>query len=171
MKNRDELSPEDLAIERMLLEEQQRQKVLDALAPEELVDKTLGEGQEAGGWRRRKVRQKGLPAKAADESSDANSDMPGQKTEAAEERPTKDNKQTQEKLRLLGDRIPVVTECNVKFAQHEAYFKYMIYDGYRPLNLAHARDYVDFLVRPLRDGLGDELQPEYTPQHILDYLG
>jgi len=63
----------------MLLEEQQRQKMLDALAPEELVDKALlGEGQEAGGWRRRKVRQKGLPAKAADESSDANSDMPGQ---------------------------------------------------------------------------------------------
>lgn len=78
MKNTDELSPEDLAIERMLLEEEQRQKMLDALAPEELVDKTLGEGQEAGGWRRRKVRQKGLPAKAADESSDANSDMPGQ---------------------------------------------------------------------------------------------
>ena len=79
VKNAEELSPEELAIERMLLKEQQRQKLLDALAPEELVDKALlGEGQEAGGWRRRKVRQKGLPAKAADESSDANSDMPGQ---------------------------------------------------------------------------------------------
>lgn len=84
-----------MAIERMLLEEQQRQKLLDALAPEELVDKALlGEGQEAGGWRRRKVRQKGLPAKLAggDESSDANSDMPGQQKEDEENRPTKDNK-------------------------------------------------------------------------------
>ena len=106
-----------------------------------------------------------------DESSDANSDMPGQKKEDGENMQAKDNKETQEKLRLLGDRIPVVTECNVKFAQHDSYFKYMIYDGYRPLNLAHARDYVDFLVRPLRDNLGDDLQPEYTPQHILDYLG
>ena len=39
MKNTEELSPEDAAIERMLLEEEQRQKMLDALAPEEFVDK------------------------------------------------------------------------------------------------------------------------------------
>ena len=47
----------------------------------------------------------------------------------------------------------------------------MIYDGYRPQNLAHTRDYVDFLVRPLRDNADGELNPEHTPEHILDYLG
>lgn len=81
----------------MLLEEEERQKLLDALAPEELVDKALlGEGQEAGGWRRRKIRQKGLPAKAVDgdESSDANSEMPGQEEADGEDAKTKHNKPT-----------------------------------------------------------------------------
>ena len=47
----------------------------------------------------------------------------------------------------------------------------MIYDGYRPQTLAHARDYVDFLIRDnLSEDALNALPPEHLPQHILDYL-
>jgi hypothetical protein len=48
-------------------------------------------------------------------------------------------------------------------------FQYLIYDGYRPQNLSHCRDYIDFLIR---ENLDDKslLTAKATPQHILKYL-
>lgn len=59
--------------------------------------------------------------------------------------------------------IPVATNRQLNVEEYEQYFKYLIYDGYRPQNLAHCRDYIDFLTR-------DNLENDDTPQHILDYL-
>lgn len=47
----------------------------------------------------------------------------------------------------------------------------MIYDGYRPQTLAHARDYVGFLLQEnLSEDALQTLPPEQQPQHIMDYL-
>jgi hypothetical protein len=48
-------------------------------------------------------------------------------------------------------------------------FQYLIYDGYRPLNLQHTREYIDFLIRENLDDKSS-LKAEATPQHILRYL-
>ena len=59
----------------------------------------------------------------------------------------------------------------MRTSQYQHLFKYMIYDGYRPQTLAHARDYVDFLIRDnLSEDVLNTLPPEQLPQHILDYL-
>ena len=31
-------------------------------------------------------------------------------------------------------------------------FRYLIYDGYRPQNLQHTREYIDFLIKENLDG-------------------
>ena len=78
----------------------------------------------------------------------------------------KKNKTIQESLRLNSDHIPVASEKPIKPKHWENYFKYLIYDGYRPQTLAHARDYIDFLIRDPQ-----ESDPSFkTPQHILDYM-
>ena len=47
----------------------------------------------------------------------------------------------------MGEKIPVATEKSIKLSYNIQHFKYLIYDGYRPQNLAQAREYVNFLVR------------------------
>lgn len=54
----------------------------------------------------------------------------------------------QDKLIKNSDAIPVATEINVKFElDQKGLFSYLIYDGYRPKNLKHTRDYIDFLIK------------------------
>ena len=43
-------------------------------------------------------------------------------------------------------------------------FKYLIYDGYRPKNLAQMRQYVDFI---LQENVKDA---KNAPPHVLDYM-
>ena len=69
----------------------------------------------------------------------------------------------------MGEKIPVATEKSIKLSYNIQHFKYLIYDGYRPQNLAQAREYVNFLVRENLN-LNEEFSPEQTPQHILEYL-
>ena len=57
------------------------------------------------------------------------------------------NMKVQENLRKNGYMIPVGTSRQLSIEEYEQYFKYLIYDGYRPLNLAHCRDYIDFLIQ------------------------
>ena len=46
----------------------------------------------------------------------------------------------------------------------------MIYDGYRPTNLAQTRDYLEFMTRS-SENLGDDvLTQTEAPSHILEYL-
>ena len=66
----------------------------------------------------------------------------------------------------MGSAIPVATSRQLNVDNYEQYFKYLIYDGYRPQNLSNCRDYIDFLIR---ENLSSEIKD--TPQHILDYLG
>ena len=66
----------------------------------------------------------------------------------------------------MGSAIPVTTSRQLNVDNYEQYFKYLIYDGYRPKNLANCRDYIDFLIS---ENLSSEIKD--TPQHILDYLG
>jgi hypothetical protein len=68
----------------------------------------------------------------------------------------------QENLRKNGYMIPVGTSRQLAIEEYDQYFKYLIYDGYRPQNLAHCREYIDFLIR--------DNMTENPPQHILDYL-
>ena len=46
----------------------------------------------------------------------------------------------------MGSAIPVATSRQLNVDNYEQYFKYLIYDGYRPQNLANCRDYIDFLI-------------------------
>jgi len=69
----------------------------------------------------------------------------------------------QDKLKANAASIPVASDRAVKTEAFDLLFKYMIYDGYRPQTLAHARDYLDFLIREP----SDESEP---PSHILEYM-
>lgn len=46
----------------------------------------------------------------------------------------------------------------------------MIYDGYRPTNLAQTRDYLEFMTRSAENLGDDPLAENKAPLHILDYL-
>ena len=48
----------------------------------------------------------------------------------------------------------------INLEKYPQYFKYQIYDAYRPKTLAHAREYLTFLTT-------SQANP---PQHILEYL-
>jgi len=45
-----------------------------------------------------------------------------------------------------------------------------VYDSYRPQNLAHCRDYIDFLIKDTLNQGEKGATVNNTPQHILDYL-
>jgi hypothetical protein len=85
-------------------------------------------------------------------------------------RKTKKNKAIQEKLVRCGEKIQVQTEKAISVEAHRDTFGYLIYDGYRPGNLAQTRDYLEFLTRSPEKIQSDTLQEDCTPQHILDYM-
>ena len=60
------------------------------------------------------------------------------------------------------------TAINVKISDYIKHFKYMIYDGYRSKNLAHTRDYINFLIKTGQDD--SQIDEDSTPDHILQYL-
>ena len=99
---------------------------------------------ETPAWRKKKVRNLALQKKAQDSDEmpgEENDDGPGTKKK-------KKSKKVQEKLIENSEAIPVATETNVRFEyDQKGLFKYLIYDGYRPQNLKHTRDYVDFLIK------------------------
>lgn len=72
-------------------------------------------------------------------SSDCDNDLPGEGRREGKDAQEK-NKRNQEKLQSLGSQIPVCTHRNVNFSINPGAngkaFKYLVYDGYRPLNLA-----------------------------------
>lgn len=160
-------------------------EMLNSLKAEPLADKKpYQEPAEVAGWRKRKVRniQTRKMNQINEESSECGSELPGDNEndendqdedgqKQSKKKRKKRNKNVQEKLLRSGNKIPLTTDRNVRTAQYQQFFKYMIYDGYRPQTLAHARDYVDFLIRDnLSEDALDTLPPEHRPQHILDYL-
>lgn len=63
----------------------------------------------------------------------------------------------------------MTTQRTIKLENNVEMFRYLIYDGYRPQNLQHTREYIDFLIKENLDGKAS-LTANATPQHILKYL-
>lgn len=111
----------------------------------------------------------GLPG-GDDSESDNESSKKKQSRKAAAlpEQKTEKNKNIQEKLSRVAEKIKIQTEKTIKLADYRSAFGYQIYDGYRPQNLAHTRDYLAFIQKNQEpEGV---LSEENTPKHIVDYL-
>lgn len=105
-------------------------------------------------WRKKKVRRHALAEKKDDskkkgDSSEDGSELPGEDQEDPDEKqkPEMRNKKIQDQLKENGASIPVTTQRTVKLENNADMFRYLIYDGYRPQNLQHTREYIDFLIQ------------------------
>ena len=87
-----------------------------------------------------------LPGDQMSEKSDGNN-MIDEFGDKKKKRKTKRNKAIQEKLVRCGEKILVQTQKAINVENHKETFGYLIYDGYRPSNLAQTRDYLEFLTK------------------------
>jgi hypothetical protein len=60
----------------------------------------------------------------------------------------------------------VQTEQPIQLSQYPGLFKYLVYDGYRPSNLAHTRDYLSYI----QDEEEDSLTKGDARNHLVEYL-
>ena len=93
---------------------------------------------------------------------------PSRKAAALADQKTEKNKNIQEKLSKVAEKITIQTEKTIKLEDYRGAFGYQIYDGYRPQNLAHTRDYLAFIQKNQESE--SVLSEENTPKHIVDYL-
>ena len=79
----------------------------------------------------------------------------------------------QERLYKSSENIKVVSNLSINLDEYPQYFKYKIYEGYKPTNLKQTREYIDFLTTNDSDHLNNYMvgaEDDLLPPELYSYL-